>query len=100
MTPTRPTDLVAFIGGDRERPTPGPWAGAAACSGVNPDLFFPDRGGDTTEAKKVCAVCPVRRECLDYALEAGEVHGVWGGLSERQRRRVRRDVSAARRGVA
>jgi WhiB family redox-sensing transcriptional regulator len=73
------------------------WPAHALCQGVNPDLFFPPRGGDTREAKQVCAVCPVRVECLDYALELGEKFGIWGGLSERERRKIRHDRLHARR---
>lgn len=62
----------------------------AACAGLT-DLFFPERGESTREAKAVCRACPVKAECLEWALDAGEKHGIWGGLSERERRRVRRD---------
>jgi WhiB family redox-sensing transcriptional regulator len=71
------------------------WRDDATCRTVDPELFFPSgRGGQVTameqQAKKVCAVCPVREECLDAALEAGDYTGVWGGLSEAERRgRVR-----------
>jgi WhiB family transcriptional regulator, redox-sensing transcriptional regulator len=91
---------VTILGHMEARPAPGVWAEQAACSGCSPDLFYPERGGRTEEAKKVCAICPVRKECLDHALAAGEVHGIWGGLSEKQRRRVRRDVRIARSGAA
>jgi WhiB family redox-sensing transcriptional regulator len=68
-----------------------PWMTAAACTGVDPDLFFPARGASTDDAKAVCRSCPVRLQCLEYALANGEKCGVWGGLSERERRRIRRD---------
>jgi WhiB family redox-sensing transcriptional regulator len=64
------------------------WFALAACAGCT-DLFFPERGEPTKEAKKVCAECPVREPCLEYALANGEKHGVWGGTSERERRRMR-----------
>jgi WhiB family redox-sensing transcriptional regulator len=67
------------------------WQDRANCLGVNPDLFFPERGASSVEAKKVCAECVVRLECLDYALVHGEKFGIWGGTSERQRRRMRRN---------
>lgn len=67
------------------------WQAAAACRGTDPDLFFTERGEKTSDAKAVCGGCPVREECLDYALDNVEKFGVWGGLSERERRRVRRD---------
>jgi WhiB family redox-sensing transcriptional regulator len=53
--------------------------------------FFPARGESVRDAKAVCAVCPVREECLDFALRMKVAHGVWGGLSERERRSVRRE---------
>ena len=66
-----------------------PWMVRAACRGLDPDLFFPVRGEDLRAAKAVCATCDVRDECLDYALRTHETCGVWGGTSERQRRRLR-----------
>lgn len=66
------------------------WQRLANCLGVDPDLFFPERGASTREAKEVCKGCVVRNECLDYALANGEKFGIWGGMSERERRRVRR----------
>ena len=67
-----------------------PWARRANCLGIDPELFFPCRGSSTREAKEVCRGCVVRVECLDYAIAHGEKWGIWGGLSERERRRVRR----------
>lgn len=66
------------------------WATEAVCLGVDPDLFFPERGASTDEARAVCAPCPVRTECLEFALANYETHGIWGGKSERERRRIRR----------
>jgi WhiB family redox-sensing transcriptional regulator len=66
------------------------WQARANCMGVDPDLFFPERGASTREAKEVCRGCVVREECLDYAIANGEKFGIWGGMSERERRRVRR----------
>ncbi|WP_419918374.1 WhiB family transcriptional regulator [Candidatus Poriferisocius sp.] len=71
-------------GGDRA------WQDLANCLGVDPDLFFPERGASTREAKEVCRACVVREECLEYAIVNGEKFGIWGGMSERERRRVRR----------
>ncbi len=68
---------------------PGDWATRAACRGLDPDLFFPERGEPTREARTVCNQCPVRVDCLNYALDNNERFGMWGGLSERQRRRIR-----------
>mgnify|MGYP000160797370 CR=1 FL=1 len=67
--------------------------------GVDPDLFFPERGASTREAKEVCRGCIVRLECLEYALTNGEKFGIWGGLSERERRRLRRQRALAARKV-
>jgi WhiB family redox-sensing transcriptional regulator len=61
-----------------------------SCRGLDPDLFFPDRGSTVVPAKAVCTDCIVRDECLDYALDNNERFGVWGGTSERERRRLRR----------
>jgi WhiB family redox-sensing transcriptional regulator len=76
------------------------WQEEANCLGVDPDLFFPERGASTREAKAVCAGCEVRVDCLEYALANGEKFGIWGGLSERERRRLRRQRALARRNSA
>lgn len=78
------------------------WQTRANCSGVDPELFFPQRGASTREAKAVCRACVVREDCLEYALSNGEKFGIWGGLSERERRRVRRHraLLAAHRSAA
>ena len=72
------------------------WQNLANCLGVDPDLFFPERGASTKEAKAVCQECTVREDCLEYALANGEKFGIWGGLSERERRRIRRQRALAR----
>lgn len=68
------------------------WMNDALCRRrrLDVDTFFPGRGEPNAEIKAVCAACPVRTQCLDYALARGEKFGIWGGLSERQRRTVRR----------
>ena len=66
------------------------WQDYANCLGVDPDLFFPERGASTREAKEVCRGCIVRGQCLEYALVHSEKFGIWGGMSERERRRIRR----------
>ncbi|MDQ3573426.1 MAG: WhiB family transcriptional regulator [Actinomycetota bacterium] len=73
------------------------WQRQANCMGVDPDLFFPERGASTREAKEVCRGCVVREDCLEYALTNSEKFGIWGGLSERERRRIRRARSVAGR---
>lgn len=65
-----------------------PWVAYALCAETDPDAFFPDRGGSTREAKRTCMACDVRAECLDYALRNNERFGVWGGMSERPRRKL------------
>jgi WhiB family redox-sensing transcriptional regulator len=65
----------------------GGWRDRGRCAEVDPDTWFPDKGHSTAEAKRICFACEVRVECLAYALEHGERHGVWGGLSYPQRRR-------------
>ena len=66
------------------------WMLEAKCLDADPEAFFPEKGGSTREAKRICAICPVREECLDYALAHDERFGIWGGLSERERRRAKR----------
>ena len=77
---------VALTNGTSEKK----WQDQANCLGVDPDLFFPERGASTREAKEVCRGCVVREDCLEYALTNGEKFGIWGGMSERERRRIRR----------
>ena len=66
----------------------------------NPTCFFPERGASTREAKEVCRGCVVLGDCLEYALDHGEKFGIWGGMSERERRRLRRQRALARRELA
>jgi len=79
---------VEGIDGEEER-QPG-WHDLALCAETDPEAFFPEKGGSTREAKKVCVRCEVRVECLEYALAKDERFGIWGGLSERERRRLKR----------
>lgn len=69
------------------------WQEEALCAQTDPEAFFPEKGGSTREAKRVCGVCAVRAACLDYALANDERFGIWGGMSERERRRLRRKAS-------
>jgi WhiB family redox-sensing transcriptional regulator len=81
------------------------WQDRAVCKGANPDLFFPERGSSTKVAKAMCKgspidghdPCPVRRDCLLFAIHTGEKFGIWGGMSERERRRLR--IRAAAEGL-
>jgi|GEM_PF-2576474 WhiB family redox-sensing transcriptional regulator len=67
------------------------WRARTACSGMDPDLFFPERGDvlGVARAKAICLGCPVTAECLRYALEAKEKQGIWDGLSGQERRAIR-----------
>lgn len=69
------------------------WQERALCAQTDPEAFFPEKGGSTREAKRICSGCEVRAECLEYALAQDERFGIWGGLSERERRRLRRGGS-------
>ena len=74
------------------------WRELAACRGTDLDVFFPGRGESAGPARQVCAQCPVRQPCLDYAITNRIIHGIWGGLTERERRALRsRWVRASRR---
>src|SRR3954470_4037295 len=66
------------------------WQERALCAQTDPEAFFPEKGGSTREAKKVCLTCDVRDDCLEYALMNDERFGIWGGLSERERRKLKR----------
>jgi WhiB family transcriptional regulator, redox-sensing transcriptional regulator len=82
------------------RPTPGKhegrldmmksqaWREQGQCKGVDPEIFYPISDDDADEAKAICAECPVRLQCLEYALIARERDGIWGGCTERERRRI------------
>ena len=66
------------------------WQERALCAQTDPEAFFPEKGGSTREAKRICVGCDVKGECLEYALGQDERFGIWGGLSERERRRLKR----------
>lgn len=68
------------------------WQADALCAQTDPEAFFPEKGGSTRDAKRICTSCDVRGECLEYALNNDERFGIWGGLSERERRRIKRGV--------
>ncbi|MQA62366.1 MAG: hypothetical protein GEU86_12900 [Actinophytocola sp.] len=100
---TRPPRIraVRFGGVSREgvgMPLPPGWVRDAVCAQTDPELFFPDKGGSTAAAKRICAGCPVRARCLDYALDSPvPVSGIWGGLSEKERRPLIKARNRARR---
>ena len=71
------------------------WMSQGECIGADPDLFFPSSGESTTEAKRICSCCTVRKACLQYAMVERIDHGIWGMTSERERRNLRRKRRAA-----
>lgn len=68
------------------------WQVDSLCAQTDPEAFFPEKGGSTRDAKRICAECTVSTECLEYALQNDERFGIWGGLSERERRKFRRQA--------
>lgn len=72
------------------------WMDQALCGNVDPSVFFPVKGGSSREAKRICGICPVKQQCLDFALERESQHdasvmaGIYGGLSPKQRAELRR----------
>jgi WhiB family redox-sensing transcriptional regulator len=70
------------------------WKDEALCAYVDPDLWYPEKGASSFPAKRICGQCPVRPDCLDDALERQDTHGIWGGLSYRQRLQLDRAGSA------
>jgi WhiB family redox-sensing transcriptional regulator len=84
--------LDAFTSNEPDEPEDLSWQKRALCAQTDPEAFFPEKGGSTREAKRVCLACEVRAECLDYAMRHDESFGIWGGLSERERRRVKKQA--------
>ena len=68
------------------------WQERALCAQTDPEAFFPEKGGSTREAKRICLGCDVKDDCLEYALAHDERFGIWGGLSERERRKLKKRV--------
>lgn len=89
-----PGELVAELVGFQVTVARPAWQMDAVCAGYGPRLFFPERGESTSAARDLCERCPVRAQCLDYALEHYE-YGYWAGTSERERRRMRRQLRRA-----
>lgn len=75
--------LLEVLGVDSEE-----WMDEALCAQTDPEIFFPEKGGSTRQAKRMCMRCTVSAECVDYALRNEEKHGIWGGNSERERRKL------------
>lgn len=93
QAPAAPLGNVLPIFGTSDDDTVLGWQDRALCAQTDPEAFFPEKGGSTREAKKICAMCTVKQECLEYALENDERFGIWGGLSERERRKLKRLAS-------
>ncbi|MCI1983847.1 MAG: WhiB family transcriptional regulator [Bifidobacteriaceae bacterium] len=67
------------------------WHHKALCAQTDPEAFFPEKGGSAAVAKAICAQCEVREQCLKWAIEQDERFGIWGGMSERERRRYKKN---------
>ncbi len=83
MTPGQTDSPLSLVVDD------APWMVDGLCAQTDPEAFFPEKGGSTKAAKRVCLSCSVREECLDYAVQHQVRYGIWGGLSERQRRHLK-----------
>lgn len=86
--------LLAILNGDDSMAGALRWMDKARCAEVDAEIFFVEKGGSPRPAKRICAGCDVRAQCLEYALETGQTHGVWGGKSEIDRRRMRKQAAA------
>jgi WhiB family redox-sensing transcriptional regulator len=75
-------------------PTEPNWRERALCAQTDPEAFYPEKGGSTRDAKRVCQSCEVRSQCLEFALAHDERFGSWGGMSERERRRLKKSLTA------
>jgi WhiB family redox-sensing transcriptional regulator len=79
--------MTAIGAGFLDWPIPA-WYDDALCAQTDAECFFPEKGSSSAVAKATCSLCPVRAECLDYALDNGERYGIWGGVAERDRRKL------------
>ncbi|MDM4722779.1 WhiB family transcriptional regulator [Micromonospora sp. WMMA1363] len=89
LTTTHRNDIYDLLAAAEE------WQERAQCPQTDPEAFYPDKGGSPDVAKRVCRRCEVRTECLEYALDNDERYGIWGGLSERERRKLKRRTTRA-----
>ena len=83
-------EIMTFLTSTDTESEEASWQERALCAQTDPEAFFPEKGGSTREAKKVCVGCEGRAECLEYALAHDERFGIWGGLSERERRKLKK----------
>lgn len=93
FTPTnqRRISPIEFL---EELDTPA-WMSQGLCAQTDPEAFYPEKGGSSREAKATCGRCGVRDDCLTYALDHEERFGIWGGASERERRKLKKRKAAA-----
>ena len=97
-TDSRPVLLLPITMTGPIAPAVGDWHGRGLCVGEDPDVFFPSHGAPGTKARKICTVCAVREQCLDYAVAADEF-GIWGGLDQQERRNLRKRRQRNQRAV-
>ena len=83
-------EIMTFLTSTDTEAEEASWQERALCAQTDPEAFFPEKGGSTREAKKVCVGCEVRAECLEYALAHDERFVIWGGLSERERLKLKK----------
>ncbi len=88
VTTTDTPTTFSTAGTSTQTSTPQHWRQYARCLGADPNLFHPQPDDPADKAKAICAICPVREPCLEYAITAREKQGVWGGLTEKERRRL------------
>jgi len=93
-TPRRAVELLVSVAAEVRLdlsgfPAPPAWTSDALCAETDPEAFFPEKGGSTREGVAMCHRCTVAAECLDYAIANNERFGIWGGLTERNRRSIR-----------
>lgn len=90
----RVNDMRPWVAADVIRPgrlgdwEPGEWVTGAVCAQTDPEVFYPEKGQTSDTAKAVCRVCPVREQCLAYAVVTDDRHGVWGGMTRKERDRL------------
>jgi WhiB family transcriptional regulator, redox-sensing transcriptional regulator len=84
-----PVRLLPIVMPAPAAPPPGGWQQRGPCTGEHPEIFFPSHGDPGTRARRICAICAVRADCLEYATRADE-YGIWGGLNQSQRQSLRR----------
>ena len=91
-TPEAATLLSPELLAEARSGTARAWAPRGLCAGANPEIFFPSGDGPAVEARRICEMCPVRGQCLAYAITAGEPFGIWGGFDPHERENLRRQL--------